>query len=104
MKTPKTLFLILKKEYFDQIIKGEKTSEFREYKPFWINKLINIDGSFKHYDLILFQNGYQKNPPQITVECKSIKIIKEKKGFFKHQKYFEIELGKILNKKNISND
>lgn len=45
---------------------------------------MNTDGSFKTYDLILFQNGYHKNAPQMTVEFKGIKIIKEKTGWFRH--------------------
>ena len=72
MKVPgkKVLFLTLKKEFYDQIKSGEKTSEFREYKKHWIQKLMNDDGSFKTYDLILFQNGYQSNAPQLLVEFK----------------------------------
>jgi hypothetical protein len=101
MEKPKTLYLTLKKEFFDQIKNGDKTSEFREYKKHWIQKLMNADGSFKTYNLILFQNGYHKNAPQMTVEFKGIKIIKEKTGWFRHEKYFEIELGKITKLKNI---
>jgi len=101
MEKPKTLYLTLKKEFFDQIKKGDKTSEFREYKKHWIQKLMNADGSFKTYDFVLFKNGYHKNAPQMTVEFKGIKIIKEKTGWFKHEKYFEIELGKIISLINI---
>jgi hypothetical protein len=98
MKVPgkKVLFLTLKKEFYDQIKSGEKTSEFREYKKHWIQKLMNDDGSFKTYDLILFQNGYQSNAPQLLVEFKGIKIIKERINWFKSEKYFEIELGEII--------
>ena len=60
MKVPekKVLFLILKMEFYDQIKSSEKTSEFREYKKYYIQKLMIQEGSFKTYDLILFQNGY----------------------------------------------
>ncbi|PTN05627.1 hypothetical protein C8N47_12647 [Mangrovibacterium marinum] len=94
----KTLYLTIKKEYFDQIERGEKESEFREFKRHWIQKLMNANGTFKHYDLILFRNGYHKNAPQITVEFKGIRIIKQKRGWFRHQKYFEIKLGKITSR------
>ncbi|ALO17375.1 hypothetical protein L21SP5_03780 [Salinivirga cyanobacteriivorans] len=42
MEAPKTLFLTLKKEFFDQIKNGVKTSEFREYKKHWIHNFIYI--------------------------------------------------------------
>ncbi len=98
MKVPgkKVLFLTLKKEFYDQIKNGEKTSEFREYKKHWIQKLLNEDGSSKTYDLILFQNGYQTNAPQMLVEFKRVKINKERINWFKSEKYFEIELGKVI--------
>ncbi len=96
-ETESILYLNLKKEYFDLIQKGEKTSEFREYKKHWIQRLMNPDGSFKKYDYILFQNGYHKNAPQMKVEFKNIKIINEKVSLFKRVKYFEINLGQIIN-------
>lgn len=92
----KILFLTLKKEFYDQIKTGVKKSEFREYKPFYIKRLMNPDKSFKNYDQILFQNGYQTNAPQMLVEFKGIRIIKEKVSWFYSEKYFEIELGEII--------
>ncbi len=100
METSKTLYLTLKKEFFDQIKSGDKTSEFREYKKHWIQKLMNTDGSFKTYDLILFQNGYHTNAPRMWVEFKEVKIVKERKGLFKVEREFEIELGKIVKEEN----
>ena len=96
------LFLTLKKEFYDQIKSGEKTSEFREYKKYWIQKLVNADGSFKTYDFILFQNGYHSTAPQMLVEFKGIKINKNKIGFLKWEKEFEIELGEIVKESNIA--
>ena len=63
---PKILHLTLKKEYFDQIKGGEKTSEYRLYKPYWVKRLMNKDGTFRHYDLIHFRNGYNANAPKIA--------------------------------------
>lgn len=31
----------LKKEWFEKIKSGEKTHEYREYKPYWINRFKN---------------------------------------------------------------
>lgn len=100
METSRTLYLILKKEFFEQIKNGVKTSEFREYKQHWKQKLMKSDGSFKTYDLILFQNGYHSYAPRIWVEFKGIKIKKKKRCFFNWEKVFEIELGKILKEEN----
>lgn len=36
----KTLHLNLKKKWFDLILSGEKTEEYREIKPHWCNKLL----------------------------------------------------------------
>ncbi|MGC9354280.1 MAG: hypothetical protein ACP5D9_10605 [Mariniphaga sp.] len=86
----------MEKEYFDLIQSGKKDWEYRDYKDFFIKRLMNPDGTFKSYDYILFQNGYQKNAPQMLVEFKSVKIVKEKQGLFKTKKGFEIALGKVI--------
>ena len=36
----KTLHLTLKKQYFNQILAGEKTEEYRELKSYWISRLL----------------------------------------------------------------
>ena len=89
----KVLYLTLRKEFFDQIKSGEKTSEFREYKNHWIKRLMNQDGSFKAYDLILFKNGYHSDAPQMLVEFKGIRI---NNSYSEWGSVFEIKLGKIV--------
>lgn len=37
------LKLVVKKKWFDMIVSGEKTEEYREIKPYWIGKLVNQD-------------------------------------------------------------
>lgn len=91
----KVLYIPLKKEFYNRIATGEKDWESREYKDFWIKRLVNSDGSFKHYDFILFQYGYHKDAPQMLVEFKGVKINKNKIGFLKWEKEFEIALGKV---------
>lgn len=63
------LHLTLKKKWFDMIASGEKREEYREIKPYWSKRLIG-----KHYDAILFRNGYSRNAPQMLVEFKSISV------------------------------
>jgi hypothetical protein len=57
------LHLTLKREWFDQIARGEKKKEFRQYEPYWKKRL---EG--RKYDAILFRNGYASNAPEMLVE------------------------------------
>lgn len=48
----KILSLNLKKKWFDLILSGKKTEEYREIKPFWCARFILINGekkSFKYW-------------------------------------------------------
>ena len=95
-KNRNILHLTLKKEFFDQITCEEKTSEFREYKTYWIKRLMEQDGSFKQIDFVHFRNGYSKNAPELLVECLGIILTKQRIGFLKREKVFEIKLGEVL--------
>lgn len=75
------LFLTLKKEWFDKIYCGEKTEEYRKITPRYIFMFS------KHYDYILFQNGYRLSSPRLYIELKQI-IIKDD--------LFVLQLGKII--------
>lgn len=48
-----TLTLHLKREYFDQIVAGEKTEEYRLITPYWIKRL---DG--RQYERVVLLKGY----------------------------------------------
>ena len=61
----KTLQLTLKKKWFDLMITGEKTEEFRVNKPYWVSRL---EG--KEYDRVRFTNGYGKDRPWFEAEFK----------------------------------
>ena len=82
------------------ILSGEKKEEYREIKQHWINRFtwheyhseVSCVNSLKDalwidspdeakqndviksrfYDLVEFKNGYGKNAPTITLECKGI--------------------------------
>lgn len=78
MEHRKILHLTLKKKWFDMILSGEKTEEYREFKDYWLKRLTNFfDGnpfgySFNHFDMVVFKHGYAKNAPTVTIECKGI--------------------------------
>lgn len=81
-KKMKVLNLIIKQVYFDQILSGEKTQEFREVKPTTIKKLLELDeeGYEKEdenhnsipikYDAIRFFVGYNPDRDSALVEVK----------------------------------
>ena len=104
----KVLTLIVSKQWFDMIVAGEKTEEYRVPKSYWIKRLLvpnsdstdmklwaeAIDGrvdiirqyirinfmSFKPFTHVLFINGYRKDSPRIKKKIESITIGKPKKG------------------------
>ena len=76
------------RKYFDQILKKEKTIEYRDITPYWSKRL---EG--RHYDVIKFRNGYRKDAPEMIVEYK---------GMYIKDSEYAIELGNILETKNVT--
>lgn len=107
------LHLTLKKKWFDMILKGEKREEYREIKMYWAERLMTgfpqtygvierLNPDFKDFMEIEFRNGYAKDAPIMTVECRGIKF-----GYTKpewcddgEKEVFVIELGRIIFFKN----
>lgn len=80
---PKTLHLTLNRKWFLMIASGEKKEEYRELKPYWDKRLTRehelgghyaLQGSFKNFDIVSANNGYQKDCPNIKWEHKGIRI------------------------------
>ena len=84
----KVLHLNLYRKYFDQILKKEKTIEYRNITPYWSKRL---EG--RHYDVIKFGNGYRKDAPEMVVEYK---------GMYISDSEYAIVLGNILETKNVT--
>ena len=84
----RVLHLNLYRKYFDAILSGSKTIEYRDITPYWSKRL---EG--KHYDVIKFRNGYAKVAPEMIVQYKGIDIDKGK---------YAIHLGKVLESKNVT--
>ena len=90
----KILTLTVSKQWFDKIVSGEKTEEYREIKPYWIKRMTtNCEVAYdvaaetycgkvlyRPYTHVLFINGYRKDSPRIEKEIESITIGKPKKG------------------------
>ena len=94
-----TLHLTINKKWFDMILSGKKTEEYREIKPYYNLRLLG-----KEYDTVVFRNGYASNAPQFTMELKSITLStgKPEWGAEESKVYFVLSLGKIINTKNIN--
>lgn len=107
--------LPIKKKWFDMILGGEKTEEYREVKPYWTTRLCNelgiennmieltkfittcnyITKDYKNFDVII-RNGYSKDSIEIHASC-HIKISdgKEEWGAVKGQIYYVFMIDKI---------
>lgn len=107
----KTLHLTLKKKWFDMIASGEKKEEYRELKLYWerrfIDPLLAYDASLMEFingkglvefETVTFRNGYSKDAPTMTVECKGISIGNAKPEWSDNWpgKVFIIKLGDII--------
>lgn len=120
-----TLRLTLTKKWYIMILSGKKKEEYRQIKPFWINRLtwhefhktiIDIDTlnaeifANSHslpdndvikrdfYEYVEFKNGYSKNAPTMIVECNGITVGNARPEWsdnFKEQ-CFIISLGSIV--------
>jgi hypothetical protein len=82
------LRLTLNRHWFDQIVSGKKTVEYREIKPYWTARL-EWGGRVRRFNRIEFRNGYHAGARTVTVEC--LGITKNLQSGF-----YEIRLGRIL--------
>lgn len=64
----KVLKLTLKKEPFDVMVTGEKSTEYRHPSDWIVSRLMEKKGGFKKYDFVLFTNGYGSDKPYFIAE------------------------------------
>lgn len=102
------LTLPIKKRWFDMILSGEKTEEYREIKPYYISrfktyipdignvKIIRLKsgtGFIPISDEIIFRNGYSINSPSIKCKVEINKGYgKEEWGANPNKKYFVLKI------------
>lgn len=87
------LFIIIKRKYFHQIKSGIKTEEYRNITDYWSLRLTD-----RVYDVVVFQSGYRKDSPRVSVKFNGVikkTIIHE---FFNNKPtgVFAIQLGDIV--------
>ena len=85
------LKLVLYKEFFEAILGGWKTKEFRKNTKYYRSRIRDSHGVVKH-DRIHFTNGYGKHRPWMIIELKDVTETPE---------LFTLDLGKILEKGNL---
>ena len=103
------LKLTLTKEWFDLILEGKKTFEYREYKKHWIqrlqtkNKETGFYGGTRNYKYIEFTNGYGNHRPWMLIEFIGVSIMKgvdikpdNNEGIDPKKDYFVIGLGELI--------
>jgi len=122
----KVLNLIIKQQWFDAILSGEKTQEFREIRPHSVKKYQEVDANGEEvtaeyedgwcfvprkYDAIRFYVGYNKDRDMALVEVKDAHIdlffdeeTKEPLTYeFNGNEYYAAQvvydLGKVIEKK-----
>jgi hypothetical protein len=83
--TRSILHLTIEREWFDDIVRGDKNEEYRDLKDYWKTRL---EG--RKYDIVRFRNGYATDAPEMDVEFL---------GVDKRSDYYAIRLGKILSLK-----
>lgn len=82
-KPQKPLFLTIKKEHFDAIKNGTKKQEYRDLTQYYYSRFLSSPQT------VIFQNGYSKNSPRITLEVLNIYECNKLNCYV-------IKLGKIL--------
>ena len=86
-----TLHLVLKRQWWDMIASGVKTEEYREFKPFYVKRLMPND-----FKWVTFHFGYTNNI--MIFKIKSIRVGEGRPewGAEPGKQYFIIELGEKL--------
>lgn len=104
MEGKKILHLTLKSKWFWLIASGEKKEEYREIKPHWAARLewrgkTENGKRFRDFDVVRFRLGYQKDAPQIDIECKGIGFGHANPAWADDSDYYYvIRLGKIISR------
>lgn len=109
-KDQKTPILIIKEEYFNEILSGVKIEEYRSlsdhyFKMFCDKNKEGVYDKVKSIKEIVLAVGYRKDRKTAVVEIKDIYICEFQndipEGFEKGDECFVIELGKIKNTENV---
>ena len=102
----KTLHLVLQSKWFDKVASGEKTSEYREIKPYWNKRFTGMSERYfqllmgdgvsapQKYATVVFHKGYTTTTMEFAII--SIKTIINRPNDLGLDKCWEIKLGKRI--------
>ena len=99
----RVLFLTVKRAYFDVMVTGEKSVEFRKKTRYWDLRLTHEDGSFREFDYVLFQRGFCEPLRRFRVPWVGTTIVTEHtqewsngaKVAFTGEEFYAISLGPV---------
>lgn len=84
---PKPLYLVMQKQWFDEVLSGRKKIEYRDNTEFYRSRLTK-DGNFRNYTSAIMQEGYNAGARRMTIEIRQVVL----------NGCFEIHLGEIIDK------
>lgn len=92
------LHLVLKHKWYDMIVSGEKTEEYRELKPYWSKRLFKmVDGKAElKYVSVCFHRGYTNETTTFMLDGWDIGKGKHEWGANMYKYYYILKLGKNL--------
>jgi len=100
MSEKRTLQLRCCKKDFWELVSWKQTARYLEVKKYWESRVLEANWDYKEFDIISIKNWYPSDAPEIIFEFKSNAWIIEE--WWKD--CFKIELWKILEIKNYTND
>ena len=90
-----TLKLVLTDHWFEEIKSGHKTHEYRNFTPYWENRLQKFEFSQGYF--VQFQKAYRKNPERMTFKIDNIRLVDGKNtDLHIDGLVFDIELGERI--------
>lgn len=114
MSNMKVLHLPIKKRWFDMIKSRVKKEEYRQVKPYWINRLADeLEGfaggdfmdlnreiayKYKPFTHVLLKNGYARDSPVLLVEVLGLDLAlgRPEWGAPTDEQVFILKLGEIV--------
>ena len=90
------LTLPIKKKWYDMILSGEKKEEYREEKPYYLQRFATLGVGDKSVHTILLRNGYSSNSPTLQCEVSiDVGYGKEEWGAEKDKTYYVLSIQKV---------
>ena len=98
------MFIVLEKQYFDVMVSGEKTVEYRKKIPYWEQRLTDGHGQPKQFDYVEFQCGFTHPLPRFRAAYLGFSIVNEhqqewsnrSRVDFKDTPTYAIRLGPVM--------